>query len=72
MKYMMQIELFGVNIYILPLYPEFTNLNNILYYLKHSDNGMEMHMDPYLIKIKTNITNEKYDLYLSFIGEWDY
>jgi hypothetical protein len=69
-KYMKQIILFGVNIYILPLYPEFTNLDNILYYLKNSKNGTELYLNEYKIKIKTNIVNEKYDLYLSFFGEW--
>jgi hypothetical protein len=69
MKYMMQIELFGVNIYILPLYPEFTNINNILYYLRNSNNGIELY-DDYILKIKTNIANEKYNLYISYVGEW--
>jgi hypothetical protein len=69
LKYMQQVVLFDVNIYILPFYPEFTNLSNIVYYLKNSENGIELYNE-YIIKIKTNIVNEKYNIYISSIGEW--
>lgn len=69
-KYMNQVVLFGINIYILPLYPEFINLNNIVYYLKNSVNNLDLCDEVYRIKIKTNIVNEEYDIYFSFYGEW--
>ena len=69
-KYMNHVNLFGINMYLLPLYPEFTNLNNIIYYLKNSSNNMELSNEKYIIKIKTNIVNEEYDIYFSFFGEW--
>ena len=69
-KYMNQVVLFGINIYILPLYPEFINLNNIVYYLKNSSNNLDLSDEKYIIKIKTNIINEEYDIYFSFNGEW--
>jgi len=69
-KYMNQVVLFGINIYILPIYPEFINLNNILYYLKNSTNNLNLCDEKYRIKIKTNIVNEEYDIYFSFYGEW--
>lgn len=71
-KYMNQVVLFGINIYILPLYPEFINLNNIIYYLKNSLNTMDLYNNVYSIKIKTNIVNEEYDIYFSFYGEWSF
>lgn len=69
-KYMNQVVLFGINIYILPIYPEFINLNNIVYYLKNSTNNLDLCDEKYIIKIKTNIVNEDYDIYFSFYGEW--
>jgi hypothetical protein len=67
---MKKIILFGINTYILPLYPEFINTNNILYYLKNSNNGIDPYTDPYKLIINTNISTEKYDIYITFIGEW--
>jgi len=69
-KYMNKMVLFGINIYILPLYPEFVNLNNIIYYLKNSENNLNLCNYDYHIKIKTNIVNEDYEIYFSFYGEW--
>lgn len=69
-KYMNHVVLFGINIYILPLYPEFMNLNNIIYYLKNSTNKLDLCDEVYYIKVKTNIVNEEYDIYFSFYGEW--
>jgi hypothetical protein len=67
---MNKMVLFGINIYILPLYPEFVNLNNIIYYLKNSENNLNLCNYDYHIKIKTNIVNEDYEIYFSFYGEW--
>lgn len=69
-KYMNKVVLFGINIYILPIYPEFINLNNIVYYLKNSIKNLDLCDEKYIIKIKTNIVNEDYDIYFSFYGEW--
>jgi len=69
-NYMKKITLFGVNIYILPLFPEFINLENILYSMKNSSNSINPYIDRYKIKIKTNIINDQYMLYLTFFGEW--
>jgi len=70
LTYMKKVILFGVNIYILPMYSEFTNLKNMMYYLKTSNNGMDMYMDKYILKVKTNIVDEEYDMYISFFGEF--
>lgn len=69
-KYMKKISLFGINTYIIPLYPEFVNTKNIIYYLKNSNNGIDSYIEPYKLTIKTNIETEKYDIYITFFGEW--
>jgi len=69
-QYMKKINLFGINTYIIPLYPEFVNIQNILYYMKNSKKGIEPYAEPYKLIIKTNVGDEKYDLYVTFFGEW--
>jgi hypothetical protein len=70
LQYMKTVTLYGINMYILPLYPEFTNLDNIMYYIKHSKNGIYEEIDDYVLKIKTNIEDDTYTVYISFIGEY--
>jgi len=69
LTYMKKIVLFGINIYILPLYPEFVNTNNIKYYMKNSNNGINEYINSYKIIIKIN-SLESYNLHLTFFGEW--
>jgi hypothetical protein len=69
-KYMKKISLFGINTYIIPLYPEFVNINNMIYHLKNSNKGIDPYIEPYKLTIKTNIERDKYDIYITFIGEW--
>jgi hypothetical protein len=70
LQYMKKVTLYGINMYILPLYPEFTNLDNIMYYIKHSNNGIYEEIDDYVLKIKTNIEDDTYNVYISFVGEY--
>ena len=70
LKYMKKIVLFGINTYIVPLYSEFINTNNILYYLRNSKNSIKPYIEPYKIIIKTNMDNVLYKVYMSFFGEW--
>lgn len=71
MKYVKKCVLFGINKYIIPFYPEFTNPSNILYYMKNSKNHVESYIDSYKILIKTNIDRSPYNINLTFFGEWD-
>jgi len=70
LQYMKQIILFGINIYILPLFPEFTNLENIIYQLKNSNNSIDMFDTDTKMNIKTNTNLDSYHIYLSFVGDW--
>jgi hypothetical protein len=70
-SYMKKIVILGINMYIIPLYPEFINLTNILYYLKNSKNGINTN-DTFKLVIKTNLNDENHDLYISYYGEWKY
>jgi len=67
--YMKKIVICGVNVYILPLYPEFINVKNILYYMKNSNNNIDPYIDGYKIIIKINST-ELYNLHITFLGSW--
>lgn len=69
-KYMKKISLFGINTYIIPLYPEFVNTKNALYYMKNSSKGIEPYSETYKIIVKTNIDSDKYDFHLTYFGEW--
>ena len=68
---MKEIILFGINIYILPLFPEFTNLENIIYQLKNSNNSIDMFNIDTKMNIKTNTNLDSYHIYLSFVGDWN-
>jgi len=70
LQYMKQINLYGINAYILPLYSEFTNMTNILYYIRQSNNYIYEYTDDYILKVKTNIKNDEYNIYISFFGEF--
>jgi len=70
LKYMKKIVICDINVYILPLYPEFINTDNMIYYMKNSSNGIEPYIEPYKIIIKTNIIPESYNLYIGYFGEW--
>jgi len=67
---MKKISLFGINTYIIPLYPEFVNITNALYYMKNSNKGIEPYSDQYKIIIKSNIDSDTYDLHITYFGEW--
>jgi hypothetical protein len=69
-KYMRMIKIFGINSYILPLYSEFIKLDNMLYNLSSSKSYIKPDIDPYKLIIKTDRELEKYNIYISFLGEW--
>jgi hypothetical protein len=69
LDYMKKIKLFGLNIYILPLFPEYCNFNNILYHMKHTDSYFNEYIEAIKVKIVLENDNDDYDLYINFYGK---
>jgi hypothetical protein len=69
LDYMKKIKLFGLNIYLLPLFPEYCNFNNILYHMKHTDSYFNEYIEAIKVKIVLEQDNDEYDLYINFYGK---
>jgi hypothetical protein len=69
LDYMKKIKLFGLNIYLLPLFPEYCNFNNILYHMKHTDSYFNEYIEAIKVKIVLENDIDEYDLYINFYGK---
>lgn len=69
LDYMKKIKLFGLNIYLLPLFPEYCNFSNILYHMKYTDSYFYEYIEALKIKIGLENDNDEYDIYINFYGK---
>jgi len=70
LDYMKKIKLYGLDVYILPLFPEYCNFNNILYHLRYTESFLEGYIESINIKIELEQDdNNEYDLYINFYGK---
>jgi hypothetical protein len=69
LDYMKKIKLFGLNVYLLPLFPEYCNFNNIIYHMKYTDSYFNTYIEAIKIKIVLEQDYDDYDIYINFYGK---